>query len=338
MRKQTRNIFVVMLVLPIAATLLMSAPIVAFGQSIKIRYSSDLPSKHYVSAKMMPSFAEKIQERTGDRVKIELYSGGELYKSRESIEAVTMGAIEMAHCSLGHWAGRNPIFEFTNLFFMLKSDERWEKARDDVFLILDPLFEKYNTKLLHFIAYGGVCIHSRVPIKKNSDFKGLKLRGGTKGHKDSIVALGATPASIAAAEVYDAVSKGAIDGATAGWSSFLARKLYEVSKYGLGPVIGIDPWPAYMNLGVWKRLPSDVKKIIMEVSEEIEKDTLNEKIISDTNSMKELHERGVTLTMIPIEEIEKWETLLEPVYEDWLKRCEAAGYGREAKKIMEAIR
>lgn len=74
--------------------------------------------------------------------------------------------------------------------------------------------------------------NSKREIKTIDDLKGLKIRvQKSKMMIDLVNAMGANATPIAFGEVYDAISKGVIDGAENNWPSYESTSHYEVAKY-----------------------------------------------------------------------------------------------------------
>lgn len=318
--------------------LVVTLPLTAFAKESKpilLRYSSGLPPTHHVS-KMQKFFAEDVAKRTAGRVKVQVYTGGELYKHTGVVDAVSMGAVEMGLSATGHWGGRNPVLNFPNYFFLIRSMDHWLRAKEGVWNVISPLFEKLNVKLLHFIAYGEDGVASVIPLDTPEAWKGKKIRGVTPGCLESIRGLGAVGTRIPAPEVYDALSKGAIDGAASGWSSFYSRKYYEVAKYYVGP-LWMAVWVSFMNLDKWNSLPPDIQKEIMEASKAAENYSIQSMKEYDEKSLQVLREKG-TVKYLSNDEIDKWAKMMEPVYQKWQKECAEKGYGVEGRKVFEELK
>ena len=73
--------------------------------------------------------------------------------------------------------------------------------------------------------------NSKRPLAKPDDFKGLKIRAFSKGSADTIKALGGVPVVMSSSEMYMALQRGTVDGATTGMPAAVSRKIYEVQKY-----------------------------------------------------------------------------------------------------------
>ena len=304
-------------------------------KTVKIRYFTGMTPAHYFSSDLMPFFAAEVEKRTNGSVKVEVYPGGQLFGYRDGIDAATMGAVEMGLTALGHWGGHNPVFRFSDYFLLIDDMDHWFRARDKVHPILDALYQKKNVKILYYSAYGGNGICGRQKIESLDDIKGLKVRAPVPGALACLAAWGATPIKIAAAEVYDAMGKGAIDACASSWGSMYARKFYEVAKHSVGPVWW-TVWVNFISLNTWKSLSPENQKILLDVSRETEKRSLGLMKAFDKKSLEKLEQVG-TGKILTAEEKKAWGKPLRPAYSEWVKKCEDKGYGTQAGKILEIL-
>ena len=116
---------------------------------IKLRYYTGMPPSHHFCVNDMRYFKDQVEKKTNGRVKVELYPAGQLFSFIQGIDAATMGGVEMGLTALGHWAGYNPIFKFSDYFLLIEDITHWLKARDSIDSVLQPLFAKHNVKISH---------------------------------------------------------------------------------------------------------------------------------------------------------------------------------------------
>lgn len=305
------------------------------ADTITLRYFTGMTPSHYFSSDLLPFFAEEVEKRTDGRVKVEIYPGGQLFGYRDGIDAATMGAVEMGLTAAGHWGGHNPVLKFSDYFLFIEDMDHWFRAREKVHPILNSVFENKNVKVLYYSAYGGNGICSNKPINSLEDIQGMKVRAPVPGALACLKTWGAVPAKIAAAEVYDAMGKGAIDACVSSWGSMYSRKYYEVSDYFFGP-IWWTVWVNFINLGTWDRIPADVQEIILEVGKETEARSLGIMKEYDKKSLAKLKEVG-TVKVLDSQEKKAWREPLRSTYEAWVDECEKDGFGDEARGIMKAL-
>ena len=182
MNKSIRHIFLVSaLIVILAASFLAVSCAPSQSGPIVIRYSCGLSSTETLVTEYMPLFASEIEKRTNGRVVVENYGGAELYKHDEVVDAVTTGAIEMGLNSISHWAGRSKLFASVNYFFLIRNQEQYLAAADEVMEILDKEIQSQNAKLQGYVYFSSVAIASVVPIKSPADVAGLKIRAPNEG-------------------------------------------------------------------------------------------------------------------------------------------------------------
>ena len=186
--------------------------------------------------------------------------------------------------------------------------------------------EKKGARALIWADYGFVQFaNSKRPLTKPEDFKGLKLRGYGELPSETIKALGASPVTMGAGEVYMALQRGTIDGQTSGTTAMYDRKMYEVTKY---LTITNHAFPEFIlatNLKFWNSLSDEQKKIMQaaadEVRDEIRAETKNE----DEKALKLLKEKGMEVYVVPESDIPQWQKATESVQALYIQRTGALG-------------
>jgi TRAP-type C4-dicarboxylate transport system substrate-binding protein len=170
---------------------------------------------------------------------------------------------------------------------------------------------------------------AKKPIRKLEDLKGLTIRApGQAG--EVIKALGGTPAPTPMMEVYDAISKGVIDGEASNFETLFAFKFAEVVKYSTSIWQINHPYPFYlvMNKNSYKKLSADIKAIFDKLVGEYK-----ERYILMWNAIDFVGKafgmkKGVTIIELPQSELPKWQAAVEPVIDDYVKRMVGKGFSK----------
>jgi TRAP-type C4-dicarboxylate transport system substrate-binding protein len=150
-----------------------------------------------------------------------------------------------------------------------------------------------------------------------------------------VAGLGGQPLTIAFAEVYTALERGTLDAAITGTKPGADVKLFEVSKYLVGP-IGLRPHVGIaINKAVWNKLPGDLQAIMQEEAlKEIENPNFDliEQLNKDGIATNE--KNGMEFLSFPPEITEAVrEVARTRIVPDWVKR---AG-GKEAAQLFNEI-
>lgn len=302
---------------------------------IKLRYYTGMPPSHHFCVNDMAFFAEEVKKQTNGEVIVEVYPAGQLFSFIQGIDAATMGGVEMGLTAVGHWAGYNPVFKFSDFFLLIEDIDHWLKARDEIDPVLQPLFNKHNVKVLFYSAYGGNSNCGKIAINQLTDMKGLKIRAPVPGAMACLEAWGATPTRIAASEVYDALSKGAIDGCVTSWSFMNAMKLYEVSDQYVGP-FWWTVWVNFINMDTWNSIPKNHQDTILKIAAETEKKSVEWMKAYEDKSLDKLKADGKVKLLTP-HELKEWKAPLTNVYNSWVEECGKKGFENEAKQILGAL-
>jgi C4-dicarboxylate-binding protein DctP len=207
-------------------------------------------------------FKKLAEERTKGRVKVEVYPNSQLYKDKEELEALQLGAVQMLAPSLAKFG---PLgvreFEAFDLPYLFDNYEELHKVTQGP--VGQGLLKKLESKGILGLAYwdnGFKEMSANKPLKKIEDFKGVKMRIQSSKVLDSQMrALGAIPQVMAFSEVYQALQTGVVDGTENPMSNLYTQKMHEVQKYLTLSDHGYLGYAVIVNKKFWDGLPADVR-------------------------------------------------------------------------------
>ena len=210
-------------------------------------------------------FKELAEERTKGRVKVEIYPNSQLYKDKEELEALQLGAVQMLAPSVSKFG---PLgvkeYEAFDLPFIFPSTEVLRRVTEGPIGL--SLFAKLESKGIKGLAYwdnGFKVMTANKPLRVPSDFKGLKLRIQSSKVLDAQMrALGANPQVLAFSEVYQAMQTGVVDGSENTPSNIYTQKVHEVQKYLTLSDHGYIGYAVIVNKKFWDGMPADIRTIL----------------------------------------------------------------------------
>ena len=180
-------------------------------------------------------FAEPVKDRPGGAIVVDVKYGGQLGKGeKEVVEQVQFGALDMARISIAPVTEFVPELEAFGLPYIWQSRDHMVKVLNgDTGQRLLKNMENYKFYGLAYYESGARSFYnSKREVKTVADLKGLKIRvQKSKLMIDLVNTMGANATPISFGEVYDAISKGVIDGAENNWPSYESTGHYEVAKY-----------------------------------------------------------------------------------------------------------
>ena len=239
----------------------ISTPLWAQAQPIVIKFS-------HVVAQDTPKgaaaefFAKKAAELTKGKVKVEVYANSTLYKDKEEMEALQVGAVHMLAPSLAKFG---PLgvkeFEVFDLPFIFDGfDDLHAVTQGKVGEGLMAKLEPRGIKGLAFWDNGFKAFTLNAPVKTPADLKGKKIRiQSSKVLEEQMRELGALPQSMAFSEVYQALQTGVVDGQENPISNIFTQKFYEVQKHVSQTNHGYLGYAVIVNKKFWDGLPADVR-------------------------------------------------------------------------------
>lgn len=246
------------------STLLLVLPATSMAAPIVIKFSH-VVAQNTPKGQAADYFKRLAEERTKGRVKVEVYPNSQLYKDKEEIEALQLGAVHMLAPSLSKFA---PLgvkeFEVFDLPFIFDNYQELHKVTQGP--VGAKMLARLEPKGIHGLAYwdnGFKVMTANTPLKKPEDFKGQKMRIQSSKVLDSQMrSMGAIPQVLAFSEVYQAMQTGVVNGSENTPSNVYTQKMHEVQKYVTLSDHGYIGYAVIVNKKFWNSLPADIRTIL----------------------------------------------------------------------------
>lgn len=212
-------------------------PAAVFGQTVlKLAHLNAQQPFDVASAAMAAVFKSEVEANSNGQIKVELYPNGVLGKEAETMVQVKSGVVQSFISSSGGMAQFYPLIDVTNMPFAFSSYNVGYKVYDGAFgqELSADIEKKAGFKVLGFGESGGffAITNGKRPIKSPADMKGIKLRTmALPLHQAIVKALGASPTTVAWAEVYTSLQTGVVDGQMNPISIIAMAKFQEVQKF-----------------------------------------------------------------------------------------------------------
>lgn len=216
-------------------------------------------------------FAKLASEKTHGRVKVEVYPNSQLYKDKEEMEALQLGAVQMLAPSMAKFG---PLgvkeYEAFDLPFIFDNYAELHKVTQGP--VGQSLLKKLEPKGILGLAFwdnGFKQMSANKPLRTPADYRGLKMRIQSSKTLDAQMrAVGANPQVMAFSEVYQALQTGVVDGTENPVSNFYTQKMHEVQKYQMMTDHGYLGYAVIVNKKFWDGLPADVRSKLEEAMKE----------------------------------------------------------------------
>ncbi len=296
----------------------------ALAQSPIVIKFSHVVAPNTPKGKGAEKFKELAEKYTVGKVKVEHYPNSQLYKDKEEMEALQLGAVQMLAPSLAKFG---PLgvkeFEVFDLPFLFKDDAAFERVTKGE--IGKDLFGRLETKGIKGMAYWDNGFHimsANKALLVPEDFRGLKMRIQSSKVLDAQMrALGAIPQVMAFSELYQGLDTGVVDGTEGVASNFYTQKIYEVQKHITLSNHGHLAYAVIVNRKFWDGLSAELRaqleQAMMAASDYV--NALARKDNEDALEAIRKSGKSTIHTLTPAQR-EAWIKVLMPVHQDMEKR------------------
>ena len=123
-------------------------------------------------------FKKLAEERTKGRVQVQVFPNSQLYKDKEEMEALQLGAVQMLAPSLAKFGplGAKEFEVFDLPYIFDNYDELHKITQGPIGMQLLSKLESKGIKGLAYWDNGFKIFSANKPLKSPADFKGLKMR------------------------------------------------------------------------------------------------------------------------------------------------------------------
>ena len=301
-----------------------------------IRVTLQLPAKHSIGANWM-AFKKIVETESKGELKLQIFAAAQLYKDKETPQAVGSGAVEAGSVFLGRFAGSVPAVEVINVPFLF-TDEKALRANvasgSAMRQALDAaMLKETGARVLWWQAFGrNIYLNNGTPIRTPADFNGKKVRTYGKILGWTVEALGGAPTLMSGSKQFLAYQQGAVDVGMTGASSVKTRKLYEVMKNMTLSFDSAIEFVAIMNGKFFDSLSKKHQDIIVRAARTVEQQLRDHIYTQESEDVKLLRTKMNVIDLTDAER-EQWRSATKGVGDKFAKER-----GPLAAKIIEMVR
>ncbi|MCJ7683980.1 MAG: TRAP transporter substrate-binding protein [Desulfobacteraceae bacterium] len=233
----------------------------------KLKFGTFFPPNHPHSL-LYKEWCKEVEKRTDGRVKVAFFPAGTLVSANQTYNGVVKGIVDIGLSIMSYTPGRMPLSEVIVLPLGYKSGYQSTHMANAFYEKFKPK-EYDDVELFYLHAHGPGFFHTKTPVNKMEDLKGLRIKSDANTSK-VVTAAGGTPTTMPMLETYDALKRGLADGVLLPIETLKGWKFGEVCKYtyeNWGNSYANGFFVA-MNKEKWNSLPKDIQKIIEKLNEE----------------------------------------------------------------------
>ncbi|MBD0270895.1 MAG: TRAP transporter substrate-binding protein [Acetobacteraceae bacterium] len=214
----------------------LAAPFIAGraqAQGVTLR-SADVHPDGYPTIEGVKHMGRLLQERTGGRIRIQVFHSRQLGDEKDTLEQTRLGVIDMTRVNTAPLNNLVPETLVAGLPFLFRDTGHMQRTMDG------PIGEEigraclpHNLVALCYYDAGARCFYTRAkPARTPEDLRGMKIRVQQSDMWVAMMrAFGANATPLPYGEVYSALQTGVVDGAENNFPSFLTARHFEVAKH-----------------------------------------------------------------------------------------------------------
>ncbi len=248
-------------------------------------------------------------------LEIRIFGSKSLFKPREQYTPLSRGQLDMTVLPLSYAGGQQPAYNLTLMPGLVKNHDHAARLSHSPFMeaIEARMAEDDVMTLVHGYLAGGFAGKDKC-ITKPEDVQGLQTRAAGKAFEQMLAGAGASIASMASSEIYNAMQTGVLDAANTSSSSFVSYRIYEQVKC-YTPAGDVALWfmyqPLLMNKTTFEGLTEDQQAALLAGAEKAEAYYLEEAKKQDANSVEVFEKAGVEIAYMTQEEFDAWRKIAQ---------------------------
>jgi TRAP-type C4-dicarboxylate transport system substrate-binding protein len=244
---------------------------------------------------------------------IDIFPSQSLFKAREQYRPLSRGQLDMTVFPLSYAGGQRPEYNLTLMPGLVKNHDHAARLNESPFMeqVESVMAEDDVMVLVHGYLAGGFAGKDKC-ITGPDDIEGLQTRAAGRAFEQMLAGAGASIASMASSEIYNAMQTGVLDAANTSSSSFVSYRIYEqVACYT--PADDVALWfmyqPLLMNKSTFEGLNEAQQAALLEGAAKAEAYYLEEAKKEDAASVEAFEANGVEIARMTSDEFDAWRAI-----------------------------
>ena len=251
----------------------------------------------------------------GVDLEIRIFGSESLFKAREQYTPLSRGQLDMTVLPLSYAGGQQPSYNLTLMPGLVKNHDHAARLSDSPFMeaIEAKMAEDDVMVLVHGYLAGGFASTGQC-ITRPEHVAGMQTRAAGKAFEQMLAGAGASIASMASSEIYNAMQTGVLDAVNTSSSSFVSFRIYEQVKC-YTPAGDVALWfmyqPLLMNKSTFEGLTAEQQAALLAAAEKAEAFYLEEAKKEDAASVDVFRNAGVEIAAMTEDDFQAWRALAQ---------------------------
>ena len=295
----------------IASAALFAGALTANAEELRLSHQWSTKDVRHQVAQMV---ADEVAA-AGVDLEIKIFPSKSLFKPREQYKPLSRGQLDMTVLPLSYAGGQQPAYNLTLMPGLVKNHDHTARLNQSEFMgKIEEIMATDDVKVLVHGYLAGGFVGKDKCITAPEDVQGQQTRAAGKAFEQMLAGAGASIASMASSEIYNAMQTGVLTAANTSSSSFVSYRIYEqVACYT--PASDFALWfmyqPLLINKSTFDGLNADQQAALMAASAKAEAFYLEEAKKQDAASAQVFADNGVKIASMTQEEFDAWRALAQ---------------------------
>ncbi len=316
---------------------------------VRLVLGDSYPVGHPISQNGAEYFMERATELTDGRVTFDYLPSEQIGTAEDLIDLAGAGSVDMASVGPAYVTSKLPLSGVADLPGVIGSSCEGALAAETLMepggiLYEEELSERRIRPLVVGVVPSYEIMTGTEKVVTPEDAAGMMLRSSGGTIDATIGALGGSPVTMPAPEMYEAISRGTVDGTALAPMSAEPYRLDEAASYStLGAEAGSFINTYSIGEPAWEGLDPEVQDALVEAGHDTTRHLCEALQEENTASQHRLEEGGMEFHRLTTEEKAAWQEVQEPTRQAWVEDMESIGRPgervlREMESELERVR
>jgi TRAP-type C4-dicarboxylate transport system substrate-binding protein len=312
----------------------------AMAKEITLIFATTSPPQSYTNRLQLHPWADAVNARGAGILHLDVRDGGAIADHTNFYSRVLDDVVQISFGSESYVGGKFPRSEVVSLPFGAENSADGSQVFWQLYAsgVLNAEYDEIQP--LALFQFPQQPLHFAKRLSSTDALRGLKIIVSDKVAGEVVTALGATPLSINAQDVYSSLQRGSVQGVMFPWPALQPFKLAEVTSYHIDTTLGGAPGMVFMSKKKYLALPPEARKVLDETGGELASRTMG--LTLDRQAKDVLGQVKAdpkqTVVELTAAQTSEWRQKTQTVIDRWLRETpNGAAVLAEYRKLLAKL-
>jgi len=318
------------------------APVLESDGVYTLQVADSYPLGHPFSDAGARVLMDRARELSGGRIQFDYFPAEQMGNAADIPSLIRTGVVDLGSVAPAYVPAELPLSGVADLPGLVGDSCTGSLAVSELMSEGGLLWrEDFEPKGLRPLVVGMIpdydVLSGSRPVRTPSDLRGLQLRSSGGTIDRTVEGLGAAPVGMPATEMYEAISRGTVDGTVLGPVSAAPYHLEEVTGHAtVGARLGSFTMTYSISESAWDVLPSELQDVLHRAGREATRSLCAALQEGNVQGRQQMRDAGVHMHRITGDERVVWDRATEPIQRLWA--ADMAEIGRPGTAALRELK